>query len=110
MLTSLLHVAIVLVLQTLGRRSDDVHDTLPRVDARHVTVEEFVAEFEMKRRPCIITHAMDGWPAAQRGGPRQWTWQKLRERFKDHKFKVGSDDDGCVLRVKTRYVFACEVY
>ena len=90
---------------------DGVHDTLPRVDARHVSPEvclaparalrfrcsrpcqEFAAAYEVRRVPCIITHAMEAWPACQ---GRPWTWEALRERFESHKFKVGSDDDGCV--------------
>jgi hypothetical protein len=90
---------------------DGVHDTLPRVDARHVSPEvclaparalrfrcsrpcqEFAATYEVRRVPCIITHAMEAWPACQ---GRPWTWEALRERFESHKFKVGSDDAGCV--------------
>ena len=45
-------------------------------------------QFEERRLPCIIEHAMDGWPAAEADGPCQWSWERLRERFKDHKFKA----------------------
>jgi histone arginine demethylase JMJD6 len=114
-------------------RREKVVDTLPRVDARVVSLEarrrrcghaltaggaapltrhgchaaqEFARNYEQPRVPCIITHAMDGWPAATPGGARQWTWPALRERFKDHKFKVGSDDDGYAVRLKMQYFCA----
>ena len=74
-----------------------MEDTLPRVDARYVSQKEFAERFELPRIPCIITHALDAWPAFGGGGAeRAWSWAALRERFHDHKFKVGSDDDGRV--------------
>ena len=63
-------------------------DTIPRVDVRSTTMEEFIERFERPGRPCILTGVTDGWPAAQRGGEREWTWEGLRERFSEHKFKV----------------------
>ncbi len=111
----------------LARSIDDVVDTLPRVDVRHVTLEarsaclthvslasdvwrlcfavcsqEFVEHFERPRVPCILTHATDGWPAAP-GGARAWSWASLRERFGEHKFKIGSDDDGYAVRLRMRH-------
>ena len=77
-----------------------VQDTLPRVDARLVSAEEFAATYEDRRMPCIITHAMEAWPAFQ---GRRWTWESLRERFSSHKFKVGSDDDGYAVRLQMKH-------
>jgi hypothetical protein len=50
--------------------------------------QEFVTRYELPRIPCIITHAMEGWPAATPGSERQWTWASLQQRFSDHKFKA----------------------
>ena len=80
-------------------RSEDVVDSLPRVDVRRVSLSDFVERFEKPRRPCVLTHATDGWPAAP-GGCRAWSLASLRERFGSHKFKVGSDDDGYAVRLK----------
>lgn len=84
----------------------DVDDSLPRVDCRSVSVEAFRRDFEEPRRPCVLLHATDGWPAAQRGGAaaggdcdRAWTWDGLRRRFGAHRFKVGADDEGCAVRL-----------
>ena len=83
---------------------DGVVDTLPRVDVRTTTREQFVENFERRRRPCILTHAMDGWPAAH--GERAWTLESIRTRFADVRFKVGSDDDGFAVRLAGRHFFS----
>jgi len=81
-----------------------VVDTLPRVDARTTSWETFVACFESRRRPCIITHAMDDWPAFR--GERAWTLEALRQRFAGVRLKVGSDDDGFAVRLRTEHFVA----
>ena len=74
-------------------------DTLPRVDCRMVSRAQFEAQFEARRVPCILQHAVASWPAVDRAHPRHWSWSNLRARFGDHKFKVGSDDDGSAVRL-----------
>ncbi|GAB4820044.1 hypothetical protein N2152v2_007090 [Parachlorella kessleri] len=75
-------------------------DTLPRVHARDLSLAEFVEGFERPRRPVIIRGLCDGWPAAQ-----QWTPERLLKRFGDHKFKIGSDDDGYAVRLKLKHIW-----
>ena len=58
------------------------------MSVKEITHEEFVERFEKPRVPCILTDAMDDWPASG-PGPREWTWDNLRDRFALHKFKVG---------------------
>lgn len=68
----------------------DCPDTLFRVDARSLTVEEFAARFEGPGIPVILTGLTDDWPAG-----REWTDARLLERFGDHRFKVaGGRVDG----------------
>ena len=81
--------------------AEGVCDTLPRVDVRTTTREEFVERFESRRRPCILTHAMDDWPAVR--GERAWTLESLKQRFAGHRFKVGSDDDGYAVRLRAEH-------
>jgi hypothetical protein len=71
-----------------SRRRRCTPPSAPHTAAAAARAQTFVKQFEERRLPCIIEHAMDGWPAAEAGGPRQWSWEKLRERFKDHKFKA----------------------
>ena len=76
-----------------------VHDDLPRLDVRQPGAEAlFRSQFEVPRVPCVLSHAMDTWPCF--GGPQKWTWEDLRARFGEHRFKVGSDDDGYAVRLR----------
>ena len=43
-------------------------DTLPRVDYRDLSEEEFRNKYELPRIPIVITHAMDEWAAM-----KKWT-------------------------------------
>ena len=63
--------------QLAGRRED-----VERVDARTLTVEEFLERFDRGNRPCILTHAMDEWPA-MRGA---WDKEALAQRFLERRF------------------------
>jgi histone arginine demethylase JMJD6 len=74
-------------------------DDVPRISAKEVTFEQFRERFEKPRLPCIITDAMDGWRATA-----SWTYDHFLERFRDHKFKVGSDDDGYAVRLKFSHI------
>ena len=70
-------------------------DDVPRISAKNVTIREFEERFITPRKPCIITDAMTHWPANHK-----WTYDRFLARFADHKFKVGSDDDGYAVRLK----------
>jgi hypothetical protein len=58
-------------------------DTLPRVNASCMTAEQFAAQWETPRRPCILTGLCDAWPAQQ-----AWTPAALLSHLGDCKFKV----------------------
>ena len=68
-----------------------LNDTLPRIDARSITLEEFIERFEKPRLPVVLTHLCDDWAAVK---DRKWTADELMKRYANHKFKIGSDDDG----------------
>ena len=74
-------------------------DDVPRISAREVSVAEFRERFEKPRLPCVITDAMEGWAANE-----AWTIDNLKARFGDHRFKVGSDDDGYAVRLKFDHI------
>ena len=61
------------------------------VPCMNLSPDSFVREFESRNIPCIISHipTMERWKA-----PENWTIERLYERFKERKFKVGEDDDG----------------
>ncbi|KAL6782722.1 hypothetical protein ACKKBG_A07875 [Auxenochlorella protothecoides x Auxenochlorella symbiontica] len=75
----------------------DFPDTIARVDARSLTAEEFAVRFESPGVPVILTGLTRDWPAS-----REWTDARLLERYGDHRFKVGSDDDGYAVRLSLR--------
>ena len=74
-------------------------DDVLRISAREVSVAEFRERFEKPRPPCVITDAMEGWAANE-----AWTIDNLKARFGDHRFKVGSDDDGYAVRLKFDHI------
>lgn len=60
-------------------------DTLPRVDASSLSLEEFVERYERPRVPAMLTGLCGGWRAAA-----EWTPERLLERLGDCRFKVGA--------------------
>jgi hypothetical protein len=48
--------------------STKVPDGLERVDARYLSVEEFINRYEKSYTPVVITHLTDEWPAK-----KKWT-------------------------------------
>lgn len=61
-----------------------LNDTLERVDASALTLEDFVQRYERPRRPVMLTGLCAGWRAAE-----EWTPGRLLARLGDCKFKVG---------------------
>ena len=53
-------------------------------NTQELTVQQFVEQYELPRRPVIITGLTDIWPAQT----EMWTEDQLLQRFGDHKFKV----------------------
>ncbi|GLC61317.1 hypothetical protein PLESTB_001742800 [Pleodorina starrii] len=71
-----------------------IEDRIPRVHWKDLTPEEFAERFERPRIPVVITGLADDWPAF-----RDWTPERLRQLYGEHKFKVGSDDEGYAVRM-----------
>lgn len=63
--------------------TDKINDTLPRVHIDDITLEEFIEKYERPKKPVIIIGAMDAWPAMQ----GEWTPERLKERFGQHKVR-----------------------
>lgn len=70
-----------------------------RVHCSQLSPEEFVQRYEARNLPVII----DGVPEAEEWHARHWTFEDLRRRYKDRRFKCGEDDDGYSLKVKLKY-------
>jgi len=80
-------------------------DTIERISVKTTTKEEFIERFERTRTPCVITDAMEDWPCYRNDGDgRRWSLDALDERFREVKFKVGTDDDGYPVRLKMKYI------
>ena len=77
---------------------------IARISAKTTSREEFVRKFEMTRTPCVITDAMEGWACFDETSSRFWSVDNLTRRFRDVKFKVGSDDDGYPVRLKMKHI------
>lgn len=87
---------------------------IERVHADNLSVEDFVARYERPRVPVLISGLADGAdsaPKPTRTRPfaqcvSQWHPDVLLRRFANHKFKVGTDDDGYPVRLKYKHFYA----
>ena len=77
---------------------EGLRDGVPRVDASELSREEFWRQWEIPRRPVVLTGLGRDWPAH-----RRWTLSKLAKRAGSLKFKIGTDDDGYAVRLKFKY-------
>ena len=60
------------------------HDTIPRVSAKQLTVEQFIERFEKPNIPCIITDLVTEWPAFTK-----WQMPLLAARHGQARFHCG---------------------
>lgn len=81
-----------------GVSFESVVDTIPRLDVRTSTAEEFRERFERPGLPVMLTGAMDAWPANH-----AWTFERLRADYGREKMKVGEDDEGYPVWVKLKH-------
>ncbi|GIL95724.1 hypothetical protein Vretimale_1688 [Volvox reticuliferus] len=77
-----------------------VEDHIPRIHWKDLSPEEFVERFERPRIPVVITGLADNWPASE-----NWTPDLLKQLYGEHKFKVGSDDEGYAVRLPMSWYF-----
>ena len=58
-------------------------DTVERISAKEVTMEEFIEKYEKPGKVVIIQHMMDQWPAMN-----NWQRGELVKRFGQTKFRT----------------------
>ncbi|CAD7698143.1 unnamed protein product [Ostreobium quekettii] len=75
--------------------TDGLLDVAERTRCQDLSVSDFVKLYEQPRLPVVITGLADAWPAKN-----EWTEHHLEERFGQHRFKVGTDDDGYAVRLE----------
>ena len=75
-------------------------DNIERVDYHKCCCEDFELRFEKQRKPCVITGAMDDWPANE-----NWKEDQLIKKYGRRKFKCGEDDDGYPVKMRLSYFF-----
>ncbi|XP_063685447.1 bifunctional arginine demethylase and lysyl-hydroxylase JMJD6-like [Bolinopsis microptera] len=84
--------------ETCDKLLPPVVDTVPRVDARSLSCEEFRNKYEIPRIPIVLTHLMEDWPAMTK-----WTMKKLVKKYRNQSFKVGEDNRGNSVKLKLKY-------
>eukprot|EP01137_Pigoraptor_chileana_P024407 Opistho-2@92316 len=75
---------------------DRVRDAAIRIDYDEVTREAFVAQYESKGVPVVITGNVTSTWAAH----TNWTMPELLRRYGREKFKIGQDDEGYPVKVR----------
>ncbi|XP_054161445.1 bifunctional arginine demethylase and lysyl-hydroxylase JMJD6-like [Oppia nitens] len=84
--------------QTFDLSTDNIEDTVDRIDAKEVRPEQFVEKYEKLYRPVVITSLCDNWKACHK-----WTLARLAKKYRNQKFKCGEDNEGYSVKLKMKY-------
>ncbi|OTF77983.1 hypothetical protein BLA29_012407, partial [Euroglyphus maynei] len=74
-------------------------DNCQRIRYDQVSTEEFIAKYEMKYRPIVITGVNDDNLKLM----EKWNPERLAKKYRNQKFKCGEDNEGFSVKLKMKY-------